>query len=445
MRFLRLALLALGVLIHAGCAERPTGSSGDPGAGTTPNVVIIVIDTLRADHMGLYGYERNTTPRIDEFAAGATVFGQAVAVTSWTTPSVASMLTSRYPTEVSPEYPPVVLPEHVLRLPQLFRERGHATGAVVSHLLVGRELQFDVGFDSFDQEEARGHDYVSSPGVTGRAIAFLERHRHEPFFLFVHYFDPHSNFMRHDGFDFSTDYEGPISSGMPIEEIEQLAPELQPADWDQVRALYDSEIAFTDHYVGVLLDKLEELGLYREALIVLTADHGEEFGERGLVGHGHHLHAEAVNVPLVVKRPGQAAGSVVEGIVSLIDLAPTVCAESGVAWPEEEPRRGAPLSLDPLGPREGPPVLCELGPMQSAIEGPWKLMTADTVGGARLYDLSEDPAETRNRIEERPEIAARLRLMIDDWAAALRPECDGSEPDFSEEQREKLRALGYAQ
>jgi arylsulfatase A-like enzyme len=127
-----------------------------------------------------------------------------VAVTSWTTPSVASILTSRYPSEVSPEYPPVVLPSHVLRLPQLFQERGYATGAVVSHLLVSRELQFDVGFDSFDQEEARGHDHISSPGVTGRAIAFLEQHRSEPFFLFVHYFDPHFTFLLHDGFEFGT-------------------------------------------------------------------------------------------------------------------------------------------------------------------------------------------------------------------------------------------------
>jgi arylsulfatase A-like enzyme len=442
-----LCAVTVGALLvtAVGCAEQAARPSDEGGAGATPNVVLIVVDTLRSDHMGLYGYERATTPRIDDLSADAVVFRQAVATTSWTTPSMASILTSRYPTEVSPEYPPVVLPDHVLRLPQLFRERGQVTGAVVSHLLVGRELQFDVGFDSFDQEEARGHDHVSSPGVTGRAIAFLEQHRDEPFFLFVHYFDPHYNFLRHEGFDFSSDYAGPVSSGMPIRELERLAPELEPADWEFVRALYDSEIAFTDHYIGLLLRRLEELELYRDALVVLTADHGEEFGERDLIGHGHHLHGEVVNVPLVIKPPGGAEHRIVETPVSLIDLAPTICELSGVTWPAEHLRHGVPIPIDADVAFEGAPVISELGPAHTVLADGWKLMTADTVGGTRLYRLTEDPAERRDVIGEDTETASRLRLELERWSAALQPECDGTTPEFSEEQRDKLRALGYAQ
>ena len=128
-RRLALALLLLGLA----CDRSPTG---------VPNVVILVVDTLRADHMSVYGYPRSTTPEVDEFSAGAVGFEQAMSVTSWTTPSISALLTSRYPAEVSPGYPPAALPRHVLRLPQLFQRQGYVTGAIVSHFFLGRTLGF---------------------------------------------------------------------------------------------------------------------------------------------------------------------------------------------------------------------------------------------------------------------------------------------------------------
>jgi arylsulfatase A-like enzyme len=232
---------------------------------------------------------------------------------------------------------------------------------------------------------------------------------------------------------------------MPFKQLEGLAPELNQADWDFVNSLYDSEIAFTDHHVGLLFEKLRELELYRDALIVLTADHGEEFGERGLIGHGHHLHEEVLHVPLVVKQPGQESGQTLERFVSLVDLAPTVCELTGTAWPARRPRRGSPLSLEPQSEPAGRPVLSELGSARSVVADSWKLMTADTLGGARLYRLADDPGEREDVIGEHSDVAARLRLEIERWSSSLQPECDESRPGFSEEQKDKLRALGYAQ
>lgn len=417
----------------------------DPSRATSPNVVIIVVDTLRADHMSAYGYPRRTTPEIERFSAGAVRFDQAMSVTSWTTPSIGALLTSRYPTEVSPEYPPAALPRHVLRLPQLFQHEGYVTGAVVSHLFIGRRLGFDVGFDVFDEEEARGPSHISSPGVTDRALAFVEKHQRDSFFLFAHYFDPHYDFLRHEQHDFAGEPIGRVRSGMPIHVLNEIGPELTEAELEYIRGLYDSEIALTDEHIGRLLRRLRELDLYDDSLIVITGDHGEEFLERGVIGHGNHLHAESIRVPLIVKPPGWKEGRVVRTPVSLIDVGRTVCALSGVAWPTDTLGRGRTLPLVNGDGEESHAVISELGSARSIITGRWKLLTADSLGGARLYDWTTDSGERDNVISSHPQIAESLALRLERWADTLKAESDGIPVEFSGKERQRLRALGYLQ
>ena len=281
--------------------------------------------------------------------------------------------------------------------------------------------------------------------MTDRAIAFVEKHQRDSFFLFAHYFDPHYDFLRHEQHDFAGEPIGRVRSGMPIHVLNEIGPELTEAELEYIRGLYDSEIALTDEHIGRLLRRLRELDLYDDSLIVITGDHGEEFLERGVIGHGNHLHAESIRVPLIVKPPGWKEGRVVRTPVSLIDVGRTVCALSGVAWPTDTLGRGRTLPLVNGDGEESHAVISELESARSIITGRWKLLTADSLGGARLYDWTTDSGERDNVISSHPQIAESLALRLERWAETLKAESDGIPVEFSGEERQRLRALGYLQ
>jgi arylsulfatase A-like enzyme len=411
-------------------------------------VVVIVVDTLRADHVGCYGAEHPTTPSIDRFAAGAIQFHDALAVAPWTTPSIAAMLSSRYPSEVSWRHPPVPLAPSVVSLPELFKDAGYRTGAIVSHLYVSRQLGFDQGFDLYDQDNARGHRHISSPSVTRKALDFLERHQDERFFLFLHYFDPHSDFLRHSRYDFFPDYAGPVRPDAPLGELLRQAPEMSAEDLRYVRALYDSEIRFTDDHVGWVLTRLRELGLYDDALIVITSDHGEEFAERGThyIGHGTHLHRELLHVPLLIKPPHHTGHRDVEQAVSLIDLAPTLVRAAGLDAFDPVWFRGRALPLDGTRIPAAPAFSDNAGRRLSVVSGGWKLMRDGDPPRDRLFELATDPTEQRDRLADHPEHARTLRAALETWltATSQTTRVEGT-ASFTPEQQEQLRALGYAE
>jgi arylsulfatase A-like enzyme len=232
---------------------------------------------------------------------------------------------------------------------------------------------------------------------------------------------------------------------MPNHTLIEIAPDLTDAELDYIRALYDSEIALSDEHIGRFLRRLRELDLYDDSLIVITGDHGEEFLERSTIGHGNHLHAESIRVPLIVKPPGWKQGRVVRTPVSLIDVGRTVCALSGVEWPIDTLGRGRTLPLLDAKSEEGHAVISELEKARSIIVGRWKLLTADWLGDARLYDSIADPGERHDVISSHPEIAERLSLQLETWAETLRAESDGIPFEFSDEEIQRLRALGYVQ
>jgi len=308
--------IAIGLL---GCreAEREVG----------PNLLFIVVDTLRVDHVGSYGYGRDTTPVLDGLAAEGLRFEYAYASASWTKPSVASMLTGQFPSRHRVQKLEHRLPDESDTLAEILARNGYATAGVVSHKLLSSQYGFDQGFEHWVEDDARGHTHVSSDGVSDSAIELLGRlgDDERPFFLFVHYFDPHFDYRPHAGIDFAGDAAGRVRGGQPIAELLALDP---PPNEDEVRfllGLYDEEIRFTDAAIGRLLDALRESGRGGDTLIVFTADHGEEFFERGWLGHARTLYEEQIRVPLILRMPaGRRETGVVREPVSLVGLTPSI-------------------------------------------------------------------------------------------------------------------------
>jgi arylsulfatase A-like enzyme len=413
------------------------------------NVLLIVIDTLRRDRMGVYGHLRNTTPRISKLAESSVVYERALSQAPWTTPSVASLLSSTYPTMLGIENHRSVLPESADLLPEVLREAGFATGAVVSHSFCSSEWGFSQGFDHFDESNVQGHDAVTSADVTDRATDFLERQaENEPWFLFVHYFDPHVAYVHHAEFSFGgpePGYDGPIFSGILMRKLRALRPQLRPADVREITRLYDSEIAFTDAQVGRLLDRLYERGKFESTLIVLTADHGEEFLEHGQLGHTQTLYGELIGVPLIIHYPGVAA-SRVHPHVGLVDVYPTITAFLGIEAPASV--LGTSLYDSRTAAHRAPDAVfsetSRRSRLRAAVADGYKLILDLDTGQRALYDLESDPGETVDIAGRAPQRVAALSERLDAWMESSEAaRSSAPELTLTPEQEEHLKQLGY--
>jgi len=248
------AFLVAGVLLCAACG-------GDRGAPR--NVLLILVDTLRTDHSSTYGYARDTSPALSRLAAGGVRFDRAYAPSSWTKPSVASIFTGQYPHRHGLNFVLATLPDSAQTLAERLSQAGFATAGAVSHVFVDRKNGFDQGFDVYDSAEARGHSHVSTAGVTKRARKLLEQLAggDRPFFLFVHYFDPHYEYRRHPEVGFAGESGGRLRGGEDIHELRAMGPSLAAEEVAFLRDVYDEEVRFTDAGIGELLDTLADLGL----------------------------------------------------------------------------------------------------------------------------------------------------------------------------------------
>lgn len=419
-----------------------------------PNVILVVVDTLRADHLRSYGYFRETTPHIDALAGESVVFTNALSAAPWTTPAVASLFTSSEPAALGYEgEEPVELDESFTTLAEIFKSNGYGTHAVVSHDFVGTKLKFDQGFDAFDQSNARGYGSISSPAVTDAALAFIAKQGGVPFFLYLHYFDPHYDFILHPAFDFDPDYRGSVRSGEFMDSLLAKAPTMTESDRRHLVAIYDSEVRFTDEHVGRLLDGLKRLGLYDASLIVLTSDHGEEFAERAdrWIGHTKKLYHDLIHVPLIIKLPGGAGRRRVGELTGLIDVAPTLVGHLGLKAPREFRPEGRRLDLTGAAAFVPRPVFSETrrwAKLQSVVWKGWKLVYNLSTGGQELYDLNADPGETMDLAASRPKERGELRAFLWSWRARIARIRSGikvkpKEPVFDEAEKARLRSLGY--
>ena len=286
---------------EAGDAERAWwGTPALTVARKAPLAIIYLVDTLRADHTGVYGYSRRTTPELDAFAKDAVVFDAAVAHASWTKPSVASILTSQLPARHRAVQLRDALDPSNVTIAERLDQRGWATGAAIANSVIyGAESEFDRGFDVFaglHGEEDRRSKLVGADVVVDSALAFLRSRRGLPTFLYVHTMDPHVPYEPPPPFDRM--FEPFPAEGHPARDPRTDFRE--PLDRERMVAQYDGDIAFGDREFGRFVRELKAAGLYEDALIVFLSDHGEEFLDHGLWLHGRSLFDELIRVPLVV-------------------------------------------------------------------------------------------------------------------------------------------------
>ena len=416
-----------------------------------PSVVLIIIDTLRADHVGCYGYRRNTTPSIDKLSSHSILFKNAISAAPWTGPSIGSLFTSQYPAALGFRGKPIIIDQNFLTLAEIFKENNYETKGIISHAYVSSSLGFGQGFDSYDEENAKGHGYISSPSITEKTISFLRKNRNGEFFLFLHYFDPHFDYIMHDDYNYFPDYDGPLYSSQPIRDLREKAPRMSTSDIEYLKASYDSEIKFTDKHIGRVLDELKEIGLYDNTLIVLTADHGEEFLERGdhWIGHTKKLYQEQIHVPLIIKLPRGDKQEIVHEFLGLIDLMPTIVDYAGLWIPDRYEHAGQIVGVsgaEELGDRIIISQTRRWAVLQSATWRGWKLILDPYTKSKQLFDLQKDPAESRNLATKNDKALKEMTTVLQKWNTQMKSrKTEAEQPTFAEEQKKHLRSLGYLQ
>ncbi len=456
---------------------------GGASVGTPPNVLLVVVDTLRADHLGCYGYPRKTSPRIDALAAEGVIFERAIAQASWTLPSMISLMTGDYIYATTPR-----LPDDRPALAELFRAQGYTTAAIVANAVVGREEGFDRGFDEFQvgfemlgDLTGKGYELKQNAGeiLNRRALDWAEEHLTEPFFLYVHYVDPHMPYVPKQRYlDFDDDYD-PLEAGRHprYETLMAERPDLRDAAPDEIAQVrdtidrYDGEIRYLDDCIGELIDGLDDLGVMDNTLFALAADHGEglydhrrhdfyleqdeasaELELRGYfsLGHGKHVFDELIRVPFLFHGPGIAKGHVVEGTVANADLLPTLLDLAGFAdRPETDGLSLASVLRDPtraLPRRDAIVSFCEQVTGVVHPTGGLKLVRPNVPGiPVALYDTVADPGEDADLSASGDPDHTRAAAALDRWLrereqlARERPH----DTTYLEATLEKMRQLGY--
>jgi arylsulfatase A-like enzyme len=392
------------------------------GARKAPLLVIYLVDTLRADHTGVYGYARRTTPELDAFARDGVVFDQAIVHASWTKPSVASILTSRLPGQHRAVQLRDPLDPSNVTVAQRLSEKGWATGAAIANSVIyAAESEFDRGFELFaglHGEDDRPSKLTGADVVVDTALAWLKARRGLPTFLYVHTMDPHVPYAPPPPFDQM--FEPHPTEGHPAQDPRTDYKE--PVDRDRIIAQYDGDIAFGDREFGRFVRELKAAGVYDDALVVFLSDHGEEFLDHGRWLHGRSVFDELVRVPLVVKFPGnQGAGTRVAEQVQGVDVVPTLLEAAGLPIPPDV--LGRPLQRTMQGSVERRVAVSEIshrGFVAHGVrtEGDKYVRRFSPDDDELLFDLTRDPKELTNVAPGHPD---RVRFLKAQAEAAMAP------------------------
>jgi len=404
-----LALACAQDVVHDG-APAGVGAAASPAA--PPNVLLVCIDTLRADRLGCYGYARKTSPHLDRLAARGQRFERAYGTAPWTLPSTTSLLTGLLPElHRATNFASPVSPDAEL-LSQRLADAGYDSAAFVGNYFVQPIFGLAKGFASYSGDCSVDRTGVNSDKISDGAITWLAQKRERPFFLYLHYFDPHYNYIEHAGFTFGGEDSDRVYSGADIYDLREGEKQFTDADRFRLNALYDSEVAFTDHHLGRVFAKLDELGLTGKTLIVVTADHGEALAEHGWIGHTLQLYEESVRVPLIVAGPGVApevvpASKPRQGDQAERDLLARLGLET-----EEHPRgvlgeEGILISVDTVGIDEP----AEVKWPKAVKAEPWKMLI-DTdekgVDSYRIFKMDEPKGKRKKDPADYPEVVKEL-------------------------------------
>jgi arylsulfatase A-like enzyme len=471
-----LILLAAGatLLIVIPGLARPSPRSTATAGRTGPNVILITIDTLRADHLEYLGYAKPTSPVTAELAKSAVVFRKAIAQFPLTTPSHASILTARYVRSHGATGNAVPIHPSVTLISEILERSGYTTAAFVTSPLVGSKYGFDRGFDYF-VERNRGDFTKSSlsdwlgqlrlPRIwwrligldrtTAATLRWFDRDATTPFFLWIHQIAPHASYAPPFSYErrWDTYRSRIVPANRDIRKINngEIVPD--EADLAHITALYDAEIAFTEALLARVFDALRKHGLLENTLVVFTADHGESLYDRsGYIGHGHKLFDEEIVVPLFFYAPGLLPrAGVIDEPVETIHIAPTILDLLGL--PPDPSFQGMSLagiiepgrtpSAYPSHPPHEKPAFSINGVGRSIRYAGWKYIEMDDPPGSEeLYNLLADPGETRNLVSVRTERAASLRTLLRAWDASV-PVVRSGDHELDEESIRTLRTLGY--
>jgi arylsulfatase A-like enzyme/Tfp pilus assembly protein PilF len=391
------------------------------------SIVLISIDTCRADYLGCYGFRRNTTPNIDAVAGHSVLFENVISSVPLTLPAHSSMLTGTIPpyhgVHDNLDYR---LGDSNVTLAEILKDNGFVTGAIISAFVLDSQFGVNQGFDTFNDRFEQQHMAGAISERKGReasrfALEWLEQHKGERFFLFLHYYDPH------------TDYVPP-----------------EPFASRFADDLYAGEIAYTDFCIGQVIEKLKMLGLYDSTLVIITGDHGEMLGEHGEDDHGYFIYQSAIKVPLLFKLPGQRKSKIIKDLVGLIDIVPTVCGLLDIQPPEAV--QGADLSgcfARRSAPQKDRCIYTEslyatkynANTLLGVVTDRFKYIQTTR---PELYDLVEDPHEANNLIEQHPQRARilqdRLKQILEQ---TVRQGQTDSKAESDERTRKRLESLGY--
>lgn len=459
-----------GVELHAPRieGERPApmvAAVPRQGPPPRPDVIVYMIDTLRADHLGIYGYPRPTSPEIDRFAADATLFLDAQAQTSWTRTAVVSLFTGLLPQVHGVNRRDDALSAEVDTLAELLSTAGYETLGFYTNGNVDAAFGLDQGFDHYQylrESRERWSFHQLSDTVNEWAFEWLDalapRGEREPFLLYLHATDPHAPYTPPDDLyrQFAAGVERERGYVDEVHDISAGRREAPPGTAEAWRDLYDGEIAFVDRHFGRLLDRLRALDLYESTLVVLLSDHGEEFGEHGGWEHGKTLYGEQLRVPLLIKLPeGQGAGRRVSSRANQIDVLPTVLDYLRIAPPVLDGRSLLPeiFGLRPEGWKADPSfAYLRLGERhaRSVVEQGFKLIIDDqqqrSALASQLFDVGVDPAETRELGRLHPIERGFLGQRLEHLELDLKRRNRGIDPTaatLDDALRERLEALGY--
>ena len=462
--------------------------AGGAGADPPQGVILIIGDTLRRDHLDLYGYGRPTAPVLSRMAGEGVFFQDTQSQASWTKVSVPSILTSLYPTTHGITQIPDRMPASAVTIAEAYRQAGYATWATSSVAFSGQMSNLHQGVEVLHESASvRDEGIKTARPFSDRLLSWLEEHREVPFFVFLHVMDPHSPFEPRPPYnnlwadptmkevyqremDRAREFmpEGLMKvQGMPTRgEMEQADIDIEPYlsheyDW------YDGSIRGMDAEIGRLMEKLDQLGLAERTLVAFISDHGEEFLEHGRHWHGNSVYGEMTNVPLILHWPAHlTAGKVVEETVQSIDLMPTLLELSLLSPPETAQGQ----SLVPLlgegfpEPWQSRPAFSErvrqgtrsddddtqVDSLAIVTDG-WKLIhnvkKPDDFPEYELFDHHNDPLNLQDVAQENPEVVERLSRQLDEWheqaLAARLPSDEEATGSMSVEELERLRSLGY--
>lgn len=451
---LKLALVVIILFIGQGCKTSNQGLKASLRA--RPNIILISVDTLRPDHLGCYGYKKNTSPNVDKFAREGLLFERCFSQAPETGPSCASFLSGFWPHETKVAGNTTIVHSSVPMLADILKEAGYRTYGIVSNYVLRKGQGFEQGFDVYDaqmdERELNRRNVCEriAEKTSESVMSILRRHSGENFFLWVHYQDPHGPYTPKPPYNnmffdpnkepvylkFNASFSG--RKGIPSYQRLQ-----DNNDYNYYVSQYDGEICYFDEHFGRLIDFLKQIHVYDNSLIIFTADHGESMGEHDCYfSHGHGLTNDLIHVPLIIRYKDMAQGRR-KGYVQHLDIVPTILKLANIK--ERLPYRGKDLFVEQPGPAI---IFSELKKQNfSLISGRLKLLIYGN--RAFLFDIQKDFFEKKtlaNHILYQNRLyymASRIKENRNKDLLGLDTAASEEKPELKEEEKEKLRSLGY--